>query len=62
MGANILGFNGVMLSAVGDVSVDTETHVVTSLILKIWAQSSKITIRVGFAYMCIGVRALGGLT
>ncbi len=32
MGANFPGFNGVVLSVVGDVPVDSETPVVTSSI------------------------------
>ena len=46
MGANILGFNGVVHSVVGDVSVDSETPVVTSSISRI------AHIGVGFAYVC----------
>ena len=33
MGANILGFNGVVLSVGGDVPVDTEVVMVTSSII-----------------------------
>ncbi len=32
MGANFLGFNGVVLSVVGDIPVDSEAPVVISLI------------------------------
>ena len=32
VGADILGFNDVVLSVVGNVSVDNEAHVVTSSI------------------------------
>ena len=35
MGANILGFNGVVHSIVGDVPVDSEAPVVTSSISRI---------------------------
>ena len=41
MGANILGFNGVMHSVVGDVSVDSEAPVVTSSISSICRLSLK---------------------
>ena len=34
-GANILVFNGVVLLVIGDVTVDSETPVATSSILKI---------------------------
>ena len=30
MGANIIGFSSVVLSAVGDVPVDSEAHAMTS--------------------------------
>jgi hypothetical protein len=36
VGANFLGFNGVVLLVVGDVPVDSETHVVTSSISRIY--------------------------
>ncbi len=52
MGANFLGFNGVVLSVVGDVPVDSEAPVVTSSIspgFDLPAQSSKMLIGVGFA-------------
>ena len=83
MKINLLKFNGVVLSLVGDISFDSETHMVTSLISSIcWlckdahrskdcvhvfigvgvhiyfvnleylsAQSLKILIKIGFAYM-----------
>jgi hypothetical protein len=47
MGANFPGFNGFVLSVVGDVSVDSEAHVVTSSISKdLPAQSSNMLIGV----------------
>jgi len=44
MRANLLEFNGVVFSMVGDVSVNSETSVVTSSNLNI--------LGVGFAYLC----------
>ena len=51
MGVNFSGFNGFMLSVVGDVTVDSEAPVVTSSISRIdlLAQSSKMLIGIGFA-------------
>ena len=51
MKANILGFNGFVLSVVGDVPVNNKVPVVTSSIFleDLAALSSKVLIRVGFA-------------
>jgi hypothetical protein len=49
-GANSLNFNGVVLSVVGDVPVDSEAAAVTSSILRIF-RYSKMLIGIGFAYV-----------
>ena len=48
----ILGFNGIMLSVVGDVPVDSEASVVTSSISRCVDSLSEVLIGVGFAYVC----------
>jgi hypothetical protein len=53
MGVNFSGFNGFVLSVVGDVHVDSETPVVTSSNsrMDLPTQSLKMLIGIGFAYM-----------
>jgi hypothetical protein len=63
VGANFLGFNDVrVLSVVGAVPVDSEAHVVTSSILRIFAGAvfedahrGRLCVRV---FIGMGVRAL----
>jgi hypothetical protein len=66
MGANFPEFNGVVLSVVGDVPVDSEAPVLTFSIYQggfagphqsikedLLAQSSKMLTGVGFACVCL---------
>ncbi len=43
MGANFPGFNGVVLSVVGDVPVDSETPVVTSSDVPVDSEAPVVT-------------------
>ena len=53
MGANILGFNGVVHSVVGDIPVDSEAPMCDFVNLEdLPVQSSKMLIRIRFAYVC----------
>ena len=52
MGANILGFNDVVLLVVGDVSVDSGASVMTYQSRGLSVHSSNMLIWVGFAYLC----------
>ena len=52
MGANILGFNGVVHSVVGDIPVDSETSMCDFVNLEnLPAQSSKMLVGIVFAYV-----------
>jgi hypothetical protein len=49
MGANFLEFNGVALSVVGDVPIDSEVFI---NLKDLSAHSSKMLIKIGFADVC----------
>jgi hypothetical protein len=49
VGANFLEFNGVALSVVGDVPIDSEVFI---NLKDLSAHSSKMLIKIGFADVC----------
>ena len=53
MGANFSGFNGFVLSVVGDVPVDSEAPMMTSLISRMDLPTQYSKMLIGVAFACV---------